>query len=362
MSSLQRAVNAEKTKLTNAYNDQVKALNAVAAAAQASISDLTTMGSALDAALKSLNGTSDTTVKMLRAQAQATIAAALAFAQGGGSLGGYAGLTDALATVSDNDTDLYSSLEDFNREQGRTANIVAQLSAINGDQLSVQEKALKAAQDQLVTLQAVYEAQIQALDDQLAQAQAQLDALNGIDNSVISVAAAIAALNAAIMAALAAQPKGSAAANTPGNNSTLLDAVYQSVLGRDPDAAGQAYWSGLLQSGGIDYAGLAAQIKADAQANGELPHYAKGTNNWDGSPALVGEFGPEIVTANNLGGSTIYPAQRSRSLLSGGQGSSQDATDAQNWREKALKKLNEIARNTGWLDIWNSDGLPGERA
>jgi lambda family phage tail tape measure protein len=362
MSSLQRAVNAEKTKLTNAYNDQVKALNAVAAAAQASISDLTTMGSALDAALKSLNGTSDTTVKMLRAQAQATIAAALAFAQGGGSLGGYAGLTDALATVSDNDTDLYSSLEDFNREQGRTANIVAQLSAINGDQLSVQEKALKAAQDQLVTLQAVYEAQIQALDDQLAQAQAQLDALNGIDNSVISVAAAIAALNAAIMAALAAQPKGSAAANTPGNNSTLLDAVYQSVLGRDPDAAGQAYWSGLLQSGGIDYAGLAAQIKADAQANGELPHYAKGTNNWDGSPALVGEFGPEIVTDNNLGGSTIYPAQRSRSLLSGGQGSSQDATDAQNWREKALKKLNEIARNTGWLDIWNSDGLPGERA
>jgi lambda family phage tail tape measure protein len=362
MSSLQRAVNAEKTKLTNAYNDQVKALNAVAAAAQASISDLTTMGSALDAALKSLNGTSDTTVKMLRAQAQATIAAALAFAQGGGSLGGYAGLTDALATVSDNDTDLYSSLEDFNREQGRTANIVAQLSAINGDQLSVQEKALKAAQDQLVTLQAVYEAQIQALDDQLAQAQAQLDALNGIDNSVISVAAAIAALNAAIMAALAAQPKGSAAANTPGNNSTLLDAVYQSVLGRDPDAAGQAYWSGLLQSGGIDYAGLAAQIKADAQANGELPHYAKGTNNWDGSPALVGEFGPEIVTANNLGGSTIYPAQRSRSLLSGGQGTSQDATDAQTWREKALKKLNEIARNTGWLDIWNSDGLPGERA
>ena len=65
-------------------------------------------------------------------------------------------------------------------------------------------------------------------------------------------------------AALAAKPAGAAAANTSANNSMLLDTVYQSVLGREADAAGAAYWGGLLQSGGIDYAGLVAAITKDA--------------------------------------------------------------------------------------------------
>jgi len=52
--------------------------------------------------------------------------------------------------------------------------------------------------------------------------------------------------------------------------------VYQSVLGREADAAGAAYWGGLLQSGGIDYAGLVAAITKDAKANGELKGYATG--------------------------------------------------------------------------------------
>ncbi|WP_288099558.1 DUF4214 domain-containing protein, partial [Pseudomonas sp.] len=55
-----------------------------------------------------------------------------------------------------------------------------------------------------------------------------------------------------------------------------LDTVYQSVLGREADAAGAAYWGGLLQSGGIDYAGLVAAITKDAKANGELKGYATG--------------------------------------------------------------------------------------
>ena len=112
------------------------------------------------------------------------------------------------------------------------------------------------------------------LAQQLELAQAQIDALNGVGNSILSVAAAMSGLSTAITAALAAKPAGSAAANTSASNSMLLDTVYQSVLGREADAAGAAYWGGLLQSGGIDYAGLVAAITKDAKANGELKGHA----------------------------------------------------------------------------------------
>ena len=98
-------------------------------------------------------------------------------------------------------------------------------------------------------------------------------AIMGYQNSAFKGAAAGAARGSA---ALAAKPAGSAAANTSANNSMLLDTVYQSVLGREADAAGAAYWGGLLQSGEMDYAGIVAQITKDAKANGELKKYATG--------------------------------------------------------------------------------------
>ena len=56
----------------------------------------------------------------------------------------------------------------------------------------------------------------------------------------------------------------------------MLDAVYQSVLGRDVDSAGAAYWGGKLQSGDMDYAGIVAQITKNSMAYGELKKYATG--------------------------------------------------------------------------------------
>ena len=91
------------------------------------VSGLTAVGNDLSAALKALGGGSDDTVKMLRAQAQATLQSALANARSGGSLSGITGLSDALDTVSRNNTDLYSSMGDFARDQGRTANVLAEL-------------------------------------------------------------------------------------------------------------------------------------------------------------------------------------------------------------------------------------------
>jgi lambda family phage tail tape measure protein len=379
-SALQRAVAAEQKSATDAYNTQVAALNDMAGTAEKSITDMTAISTSLSNALKALSGTSDDAVKMLRAQAQATLESALATARSGGALAGFDGLDDALSAVSSNNTDLYISLEEFNRDQGRTANVVAELNDLNGKQLTSAEKSLQAIQDQLALAKTAYDAQMAQYDAELAYGQAQLDALNGVDTSVKSVAAAVAAMNAAVVAALATLPRtgaGSAVANTPENNATLIDSIYQTVLGRDTsnDAGGAAYWAQMLNSGTLTYDQIAAAIAnsavsgggtaADAANAGKylgLPGYAKGTNSWDGSPALVGEFGPEIVSANSLGATTIYPAQRSRSLLAAsGDESSQASNDTQSFREKIVKKVNEIARAVSFLDIWNSDGLPATR-
>ncbi|WP_212630701.1 hypothetical protein [Pseudomonas sp. KB-10] len=105
-------------------------------------------------------------------------------------------MEDAIAAASNIDTGIYGSLVDFEREQGRTANLVADLQAISGKQLTADEKLLEQLQRQTSAVGGVssqltteYERAMAALDEELAAAQSQLDALNGIDNSVTSVAA-----------------------------------------------------------------------------------------------------------------------------------------------------------------------------
>jgi hypothetical protein len=264
--AVQRAISAQQAAATDAYNATTASLNDMAATASDNVSGLTSVGSDLSAALKALRGDSDDAVKMLRAQAQATLQSALATARAGGSLSGFTGLEDALDTIGSNNTDLYSSLEDFNRDQGRTANVVAELNGINGKQLTAAEKSLKGLEDQVDLAKSAYDLQMSQYDSDLAFAQAQLDALNGIDNSVMSLSAALAGMQAATVAALQVQPAGAAQANTPTNNGSIVDTLYQSVLGRGADADGKAYWTDKLQSGALSYQQIAESLAKGALA------------------------------------------------------------------------------------------------
>lgn len=212
-----------------------------------------------------MRGTSDDAVKTLRAQAQTTLQSALAAARAGGSLSGFSGLEDALDTVSSNNTDLYSSMEDFARDQGRTANVVAELNGLNGKQLTTAEKSLAGLKEQIDLAKDQFDEEMAKLDQQLELAQAQMDALNGVDTSVMGVTAAINAMNASVVAALGAI-SFPAASNTPQNNGSIVDTLYQSVLGRDADADGKAYWTDKLQSGALSYQQIAESLAKGALA------------------------------------------------------------------------------------------------
>lgn len=265
-SAVQRAITAQQKATTDAYNARVASLNDMLSTANTRVTDLTSVSSSLETALKSLRGTSDDAVAMLQAQARATLQSALSIAKAGGSLAGFAGLSDALDTVSNNNSDLYSSLEDFNRDQGRTANVVAELNLLNGKQLTSAEKSAKALQDQLDLAKKSYDAEMAQFDDQLAFAQSQLDALNGVDNSILGVTAAINAMNASVVAALQGQAVGAGKGNTAGNNATIVDTLYKTVLGRAADADGAKYWADKLQSGAVTYQQAAEQIAREALA------------------------------------------------------------------------------------------------
>jgi hypothetical protein len=317
----------------------------------------------LEQALRRLRGTSDDAVRMLRAQAAATLQSALATARSGGSLAGFAGLQDALDVASEMDASLYGSLEEMEREQGRTANLVAELEKINGRQLTTEQRLLESVQSQLSVAQQQYDADMAGLDAQLSYAQAQLDALNGIDNSVMGVTAAVAAMNAAVVAALGALPRGAAQANTPQNNRSIIDTIYSSVLGRGTkgDEAGAAFWANALQTGTATYQDVAASIAKGALGNSAesaatkktaeqylkglgIPGFAAGGFHTGGA-AIVGEYGPELLVS---GPARIHNAQQTAAALRG-VGSAELIAEVRALRQVVSQQgaeLRSIANNT----------------
>ncbi|MQT84001.1 DUF4214 domain-containing protein [Pseudomonas sp. FSL R10-2964] len=371
-SLFQRSISAQQKAATAAYNATNTSLSDMSATAVKSVTDLSSVSNSLESALKSLRGTSDDAVKTLRAQAQATLQSALATARAGGSLASFTGLEDALDTVSNNNTDLYGSMEDFARDQGRTANVVAELNAINGKQLTAAEKLQKSIEDQIGVAKAAYDAQMAQFDQQLEFAQAQMDAFNGIDTSVKSVEAAIKALNGSLIASLAAKPAtgaGSAMANTAANNATVVDTLYQQLFGRTADAGENKYWADRLGSGNLPYAEIVANMtqyasaadKAAMAAMGKVPAYASGGDHLGGL-RLVGENGPELEVT---GPSRIFNANQTASMLKGGSDMGALVSELKQMREENKSQRFQIAKTNqqvaSMLQKWDAEGTPKER-
>lgn len=219
--ALQRAVAAEQASNTAAYEAQ----RAIATAAYTS--QQATMQASIDGTRDSLNSVADSVnrIKALsstlkstldgmriagsegssRASAQAEISAALARARSGGALPLDGQLNAALATVARPSEQLFASFNDYARDFYKTANDIASLSSLSDAQLGGAQAAqatlqaqLEAMEDQKQTLKDGFGDQVDALKDILTNAQKQLDAANGLNTGVLSVADALAALNQSI--------------------------------------------------------------------------------------------------------------------------------------------------------------------
>ncbi|MFC2970928.1 phage tail length tape measure family protein [Azotobacter bryophylli] len=381
LSTLSSAIGAEQQRLSDAYNAQVASINDRVGTANSAVSSLTAVGSSLDVALKQLAGSSEQATALLHEQAVATLRSALAFAQAGGSLAGFAGLQAALDSAGNIDSGRYSTLADLQREQGRTAGLIAQLQGVNGAQLTTEEGIVANLQAQLDQAKADYDLQAAGLDAQLSAAQAQLDALLGIDSGVKSVADALSLFVGAMQQAQALQDANASITSVIGpdgvkhqvaSNGTILDpngaSMGLKVVG--DQVVGTQSWNqdwrfNLGQDGQMSWAaGQQANLQAWAKSMG-IPGFATG-GDFGGGLRLVGEHGPELEVT---GPSRIFNARQTADLLSGGGASAEELRGLRADLAQVFDALRAIAKHTmqtakraEFLERWDYDGMPTVRA
>ena len=304
----------------------------------------------------------------------------------------------------------YTSEFEMRRDNLRLRNELILLQQVSGDQLSLAELQYQNAENQLLVLQErkdqaqlFYENEVamaqQHHDEQLKAAQDQIDALRGVDNSVLSVAEAIRQLAESlkqerqVLGALniargggastkeqqiaklyedilerSPDPEGLAYWVVTGdsidkiasdielsaeNRIQEISRFYEDILDRAPDAEGLAYW--VNSADNLDK--VAEIIAASPEAKG-LSGFANG-GYYPGGMAMVGERGPELIDFSNPG--MVYSNERLRSAMGGGD----VATEIRGLREEnriqSRAMVSMQSRMTRMIERWDGDGLPNER-
>lgn len=204
--ALERAVAAQKEKLTTEFEASKKTLETSITASQTSVSALASLFDTISGAVGSFIDKTDAQRIAERSLAQAGLNEAVAAANNGQSLAPFtASITGAIETLKQPSEDLYGSFEDYARAQGQANAALVALKNSSADQKSVQEMMLKALEDSLALQQSNYDQTVADLDAKVQGFKDQIDALRGIDNSVKTVEAAIKDLAAAIKGETAAK-------------------------------------------------------------------------------------------------------------------------------------------------------------
>ena len=255
MATLTRSVDKAKESLTTSYDTDLEALEASktssqdtltksyelqAASAKLAVDKLTESVGKLKTLSDRLRSALDAMViggneEGLRRSAQADLQTALAIARAGGPLPvDSKDFEKTLSILSQPSEQLFSDFNAYARDFHQTFSGVTELSTLADASLTEQESLLvamnnatdsaKSSNDalievtlagfdsQITTLKKKYEADLKALDETLRKGQEQVDVLNRVDTSVLTVAGAVAGLSVAISAVLAANTAAAAAA------------------------------------------------------------------------------------------------------------------------------------------------------
>ena len=379
--TVQRSIEARKTKITNSFNEIIETLQARVQAA----SDAVGVSRGILSSLEGASGDSG----MTRGAGMAYLRSL----RGASRITDQKKLDDALQAIADPSQDLYTNFVDYQRDFQDQSNLIRDLEEQAGLQLSTDEKTLQQLKDQEEAARGRYEAQIDKLDDQLEAAQAQLNALFGIDTSVKSVAEAISALGSAIGNAQAAQAaaKASSAAATGGGSKAIaqyggdVGLLEKYDVGTDYSKSGKTYDHIKLQGAsqlmdaakslGVQTSGkTGAEIQQAISNAGYLAvsldkatrgqQFAMG-GMFGGGIRMVGERGPEIEAT---GPSRIFSTKQTaelfrnpelvaevRSLREEVAGLRSESRQLQASNSKYVKRNYDINRK------WDTEGLPATR-
>lgn len=307
--------------------------------------------------LKSLSGSLKSTMDAMRitgsdaayrSAAQAQIKAALATARSGGGLPLDGQLQSALSTVSKPSEDLYATFVDYARDFYSTANDISALTNLTDAQLSADEISQALLKDQVDVLEDQkkllkdgFKEQVSGLDAILANAKQQLDAANGLDTRVMSVADALRELNASI-GQLAGTRASQGLATTPGvaeSRATAIKDYITSAMG-----------------GGLSGTALANTIASKAKEVGTTEGEIARAIGWDQSKvreffAGAGipqfEVGTNYVPSNMLAqiheGEAIIP--KAYNPAAGGSGNAELIAEIRALREE-VRQLQQSSSTT----------------
>jgi len=234
VSVLQRVVDRQKAALQDDIQARTEAVSK--------------LRSLSDALRNSLNGIrTPEQQEAERASAMAEVRAAAAIARAGGPLPDADKLQKALARIGNGpSTDGYATYQDYQRDLFGTQGDLAELARLTDGALTVEERSLKAVEDQA-----------EQLGVMLEREQEQIDILKGISTTGLTIADAMRGLQGALAAARA-NPVVSAGA--------AISNAYQTHLGRAPEAAGMEYWQGAA-AGGMPIEEIVNGIANSTEAN-----------------------------------------------------------------------------------------------
>ena len=380
---LERAIEAEKKRIDSAYEAQTKAMQASADAASEIQSSLTSLADTLKGAVRSVVAESDALTLSRRVAAQNTLNTALSAAQSGQSLVPFAdSITDAITDLSSPSEQLYATFEDYARAQGQANAALSALQTNALAQKSVATLTLEALNKSIEAAGLQHDEDIARLDQLLDGAKSQLDALKGIDTSVLSVAEALKNFQSAVGGNAAKSAGSSVAATSPGN------AAIQAVADYGKQYGDNAYY---LMAGVNDYTAKLASATAMAAALGTTIADAavwsdgKGQAYWQEVQrqydaglhptttsirgfAIGTNYVPYDMTANIHQGERIIPAADNRELLARLAEPKANSTDTEivqlreENRAQAAAFAGFMSRCAKVLEKWEGDGMPETRA
>jgi hypothetical protein len=322
---LERAVDRERTAIQKQVATHTEAANKIR-----------TVSDSLRSTINGMRGP-DAEV-MERTRAQSDLQGFLAIARAGGMLPDSDKLQAVLSVLTQDASEQFASFADYQADFYATKNTMADLASISDAALSVEERTLKSL-----------ESQLSSYEQMLEREQEQIDQLNGISTTALSIHQAILALHSAVQAAASNPVNASASAISNAYQSTLgrtpdaagmqywtdratagssisdivgaisnspeakIKALYQSTFGRPADAAGLKYWMERAAAG-TSYGTIEQGLKDsnEYKTRAKVPGYATGGDH-DGGWRIVGENGPELEAT---GAARIFNASQTRDLMS----------------------------------------------
>lgn len=190
------SLNAERQILQAAHRETTSSIQRNMQTVQAAMQRAEQASQSLNSALQQTqSGT-----LYAREQGQAALRAMLE----AGEISDQRDLDNALAAVAEPSEGLFATFLDYQRDQARTGHTIKDLEQLAGEQLTSEERSLQALENQLAQADRQFDQEMARLDNMLAAQDAlieaeygQLNWLETVNNSVLSLQDALAALGAA---------------------------------------------------------------------------------------------------------------------------------------------------------------------